>query len=93
MNLNGIKLNKDFTIEIIAKVLMSHYMGVHQAHVVAEEIYPIIGKAIQTANQQLADKIFEDLGNAVGYDGHTVALRKNDLIEIAKKYNVEMEEN
>ena len=34
------------------------------------------------------DRIFKDLFSKVGFDGHNVSIFKNELIEIAKKYGV-----
>ena len=42
-------------------------------------------------NKETAEKIFADLFAEVGFDGHNVVIYKNDLIEIAKKYGVEVE--
>lgn len=42
-------------------------------------------------NKETAEKIFTDLFAEVGFDGHNVVIYKNDLIEIAKKYGVEVE--
>ena len=42
-------------------------------------------------DKETAEKIFADLFAEVGFDGHNVVIYKNDLIEIAKKYGVEVE--
>ena len=38
------------------------------------------------------DRIFKDLFSKVGFDGHNVSIFKNDLIEIAKKYGVTIDD-
>lgn len=38
------------------------------------------------------DHIFKDLFSKVGFDGHNVSIFKNDLIEIAKKYGVTIDD-
>ena len=38
------------------------------------------------------DRIFKDLFSKVGFDGHNVSIFKNELIEIAKKYGVTIDD-
>ena len=38
------------------------------------------------------DHIFKDLFSKVGFDGHNVSIFKNELIEIAKKYGVTIDD-
>ena len=38
------------------------------------------------------DHIFKDLFSKIGFDGHNVSIFKNDLIEIAKKYGVTIDD-
>lgn len=42
------------------------------------------------AEVEVAKKIFADLFGKVGFDGHNVAISKNELVEVAKKYGVEV---
>ena len=54
-----------------------------------EDALDDIEEAELVATQKIAEKIFSDIFAKAGFDGHSVNITKNNLIEIAKKYNID----
>ena len=48
-------------------------------------------KKLKEAEAKIAKKIFTDLFSKVGFDGHNVSIFENELVEVAKKYIVEID--
>ena len=53
----------------------------------AEDLY----KAGYRKEDDVAKEIFEKLYSNIKFDGHTVSVWKNDLIEVAKEYGISIE--
>lgn len=65
-------------------------LGYYQGKLTAmEDALDDIEEAELVATQKIAEKIFSDIFTKVGFDGHSVNITKNSLIEIAKKYNID----
>lgn len=47
-------------------------------------------KKLKEVEIKTAKKIFADLFDRVGFDGHNVSIFENELVEVAKKYGVEV---
>lgn len=67
-------------------------LGYYQGKLTAmEDALDDIEEAELVATQKIAEKIFSDIFAKVGFDGHNVSIYKNELIEIAKNYGIEVE--
>lgn len=65
-------------------------LGYYQGKLTAmEDALDDIEEAELIATHEIAEKIFADIFAKAGFDGHSVNITKNNLIEIAKKYNID----
>lgn len=67
-------------------------LGYYQGKLTAmEDALDDIEEAELIATHEIAEKIFADIFARAGYDGHSVNITKNNLLEVAKNYGIEVE--
>ena len=49
-----------------------------------------IEEAELIATHEIAEKIFADIFAKAGFDGHSINITKNNLLEVAKNYGIEV---
>ena len=53
--------------------------------------HSVLEQEVEDAKSEVAREIFERLHAHIKYDGHTLSVWKNDLICIAKEYDIDLE--
>ena len=84
----------DKEIEKIKKLLLSNDImrfGNIDNHQTATEVAKVLYEQGYRKVSDTAKEIFERLYHHIKFDGHTVAVWKNDLLCIAKEYGVSLE--
>ena len=67
-------------------------LGYYQGKLTAmEDALDDIEEAELVATHEITKKIFADIFAKAGYDGHSVNITKNNLLEVAKNYGIEVE--
>ena len=67
-------------------------LGYYQGKLTAmEDALDDIEEAELIATHEIAKKIFADIFARAGFDGHSVNITKNNLLEVAKNYGIEVE--
>ena len=67
-------------------------LGYYQGKLTAmEDALDDIEEAELIATHEIAEKIFADIFAKAAFDGHSVNITKNNVIEIAKNYGIEVE--
>lgn len=65
-------------------------LGYYQGKLTAmEDALDDIEEAELIATHEIAEKIFADIFARAVFDGHSINITKDNLIEVAKKYNID----